>query len=112
MEFPSLELFFDAGKPKRFLIDAAFRKDATARASDKLVTLPPRGNYFRAMCIFMALAKYHGPHDENPDEPIIFRETKERNSWLNYLGNSLGEGKQTDFFRLYFSSIRLLKFER
>ena len=64
------------------------------------------------MCILMAVAKFHGPHGENPDDAIVFRESKARNSWLNHLGNSFGPGRQTNFFRNYFGEKKFLNFER
>jgi hypothetical protein len=86
-EYPRLELFFeDDGKR---LKDSSFYETSASRANHKLAEYFFRGEFVRELCIFMLLAKYHGPFKDDPDKKIEFKENSDRVSWLKALGVSL-----------------------
>lgn len=110
--FPSLDLTFAADGGSKILIDASFRLNDASAASRRLVLEPPRGKYFRAMCILMLLAKYRGEDFADEDGMICFRDKMDRLTWIKALGTSFGKAAQQDFFRRYFQNCKFLSASR
>src|ERR1017187_3816928 len=97
-EFPKLDLTFAEHGGNQFLVDASFRLNEASVASRKLVVKPPRGKYFRAMCILMLLAKYRGESFADEDGMILFSDKIDRLTWIKALGTSFGKAAQQEFF--------------
>jgi hypothetical protein len=110
--FPKLDLTFTADGGRQILVDATFRLNEASTANRKLVVDPPRGKYFRAICILMLLAKYRGESFADADGVIWFRDRKPRLTWIKTLGISFGKGAQQDFFADYFSNCAFLSASR
>ena len=107
-EFPKLDLTFAEHGGNQFLVDASFRLNEASVASRRLVVKPPRGKYFRAMCILMLLAKYRGESFADEDGMILFSDKIDRLTWIKALGTSFGKAAQQEFFRTYFQNCKFL----
>jgi hypothetical protein len=110
--FPKLDLTFTADGGHPILADASFRLTERSAASRKLVIDPPRGKYFRAVCILMLLAKYRGEGFADKDGMIWLHDRTDRRSWIKALGTSFGKGVQQDFFQTYFPGCNFLSASR
>ena len=110
--FPCVELVFGDEDKGPFLVDAIFRASPDAVGCVKLIQDPPKGKYFRALCILMLLAKYKGQNIADPDEDIFFHDVIDRASWLKTLGMSFGKGVKVDFFSKYFQKIEFMSATR
>ena len=71
--------------------DSSFWLEERAKPNKTLGNFSRSGDYVRALCILLLIAKYCGPDPRNPKAKIQFKEILDRHSWLKSFGTSFSQ---------------------